>query len=161
MLKLDKKTGRSYFPLEIKPLRSFNKLKILFTVTVAILLSYSFIYPFAVHINKEKPSLVQTAEKKTVPKERQKLLKKASSVDIDPPLRSFGALNNKEDIPEQVAATFGAGTLVIPMDNIYQPGSTDGIELKAYGLVVRLLHANIPVMRAIASGKSSKSQEIK
>jgi hypothetical protein len=138
--------------------KSYNRRKLLFTVVSIVLLSYSFIYPFNTYINKEKSLSAQEVEKKVVLKEKQKVSKNTWSVNTYPPLHSFGVLNNKKDIPEQIAATFGAGTLVIPMDNTYQPGSTDGIELKAYGLVVRLLHADIPVKRAIKNGKSSKNQ---
>jgi hypothetical protein len=45
--------------------------------------------------------------------------------------------------------------LIIPMDNILQArnNSTGGFNLLAYGLVTRLLHANIPIKWAINSSK--------
>ena len=51
---------------------------------------------------------------------------------------------------------FPAGTLVIPMDNDLQGrnNSLGGYNLMSYGLVVRLLHADIPVQWAINSTKA-------
>ena len=49
--------------------------------------------------------------------------------------------------------TFSSGTLIIPMDNDKQSVSGD-FNLKAYGLVVTLLHNNIPLKWAINSSKA-------
>ena len=50
--------------------------------------------------------------------------------------------------------SFDIGALVIPMDNNYQNlGSVSDFNLKAYGLITRLLYANIPLKWAIKSGK--------
>ncbi len=49
--------------------------------------------------------------------------------------------------------TFSSGTLIIPMDNDTQSVSGD-FNLKAYGLVVTLLHNNIPLKWAINSNKA-------
>jgi len=50
---------------------------------------------------------------------------------------------------------FDPGTLIIPMDNVLQGrnNGTGGFNLMAYGLVTRLLHADIPVQWAINSSK--------
>src|SRR5947208_566547 len=50
--------------------------------------------------------------------------------------------------------TIAAGSLVIPMDNTLQALGGTPFNLKAYGLVNSLLHANVPVKWAIAAGKS-------
>ncbi|MEZ4930702.1 MAG: hypothetical protein R2788_01050 [Saprospiraceae bacterium] len=55
--------------------------------------------------------------------------------------------------PPPANESFSIGTLIIPMDNTYQNAGA-AFNLKAYGLVVRLLHAEIPVKWAIKSGKS-------
>src|SRR5437867_300100 len=46
--------------------------------------------------------------------------------------------------------TFGTGSLIIPMDTTYQ----DSGMLKAYGLVQRLLEANVPVSWVIEPTKA-------
>lgn len=50
--------------------------------------------------------------------------------------------------------TISAGSLVIPMDNTLQALTNTPFNLKAYGLVNSLLHSNIPVKWAIATGKA-------
>ncbi len=50
--------------------------------------------------------------------------------------------------------TIPAGSLVIPMDNSLQALSGTPFNMKAYGLVNALLHTNIPVKWAIATGKA-------
>jgi hypothetical protein len=49
--------------------------------------------------------------------------------------------------------TFNAGTMIIPVDR----GAKDADELLSYGLVYELLRNNVPVQRAINSGKTDKS----
>jgi hypothetical protein len=97
--------------------------------------------------------------KKVVSKERQKMSKDTWSVNIYSRLRPSEALNNKKDIVVQVTAIFGTGILITPMNHTYQPGSTDSIESKVYGLVVRFIHTDISERRrAIRFGKSLKNQ---
>lgn len=48
--------------------------------------------------------------------------------------------------------TLPSGTLIIPMDNTLQGGGT--FNLKAYGLAVRLLHANVPLKWIINPDKN-------
>lgn len=102
-------------------------------------MSYSFIYHFAKYTNRVKPFSVQEIEKDIVLKERQRILKDTWSINIYSQLCSSKVLN-KKDILEQVIVIFGVGTLIAPTNHTYQPGSTDGIESKAHGLVVRFLH---------------------
>ena len=52
--------------------------------------------------------------------------------------------------PRASADHFASGSLVIPMDTTYQDSGT----LKAFGLVYKLLRANVPVHWAIESGKA-------
>jgi uncharacterized repeat protein (TIGR01451 family) len=69
---------------------------------------------------------------------------------------SFGSLvANAQDLPGASAnlQTIPAGSLVIPMDNINQAVVTP-FNLKAYGLVDKLLQNGVPAMWAIRAGKA-------
>ncbi|MDG1399075.1 MAG: hypothetical protein P8P88_11880, partial [Polaribacter sp.] len=54
--------------------------------------------------------------------------------------------------------TFDSGTLIIPMDNSLQASGGD-FNLKVYGLIVHLLHADIPLKWSIASNKSKNGKD--
>lgn len=56
---------------------------------------------------------------------------------------------------QALVTTFGAGSLVIPMDNTLQP---DGI-VRAYGLVHALLRGGVPVHWAIAPAKAANGND--
>ncbi|MFN3998758.1 MAG: hypothetical protein ACK4HU_13130, partial [Algoriphagus sp.] len=59
------------------------------------------------------------------------------------------AQNQSENLP--------AGTLIIPMDNLHQNGTlatSSSFNVRAYGLAVRLLHADIPLVWIIDNTKS-------
>ena len=70
--------------------------------------------------------------------------KKAENFNAEFQLNSAIAISSTELIP--------AGSYVIAMDDALQGGSN--FNLKTYGLIVRLLHADIPLKWAIKSGKS-------
>ncbi|MCB0567537.1 MAG: choice-of-anchor A family protein, partial [Phaeodactylibacter sp.] len=53
----------------------------------------------------------------------------------------------------QTVETLPSGTLIIPMDNTLQ-GSGGDFNLRAYGLAVHLLHANVPLKWIIQPGKA-------
>jgi uncharacterized repeat protein (TIGR01451 family) len=61
-----------------------------------------------------------------------------------------------QDLPDPVPhlETLPAGTIIIPMDDAKQTASNGRFNLKAYGLVQRLLQNNIPVKWSIRAGKS-------
>ncbi len=61
--------------------------------------------------------------------------------------------------PPAQLQTIKAGSLIIPMDTVYQrvPGTPGYFNLKAYGLVNALLQSEIPVMWSIRAGKTRAS----
>ncbi len=61
-----------------------------------------------------------------------------------------------QDLPDPVPhlETLPSGTIIIPMDDAKQTASNGRFNLKAYGLVQRLLQNNIPIKWAIRAGKS-------
>src|SRR6476619_3857726 len=66
---------------------------------------------------------------------------------------SDGVPTNGEDVAtveQGLVRSFAAGSLVIPMDTTFQDNGT----LKAFGLVYKLLRANVPVHWAIKPGKT-------
>ena len=65
---------------------------------------------------------------------------------------NLNSVLNSEKLPISIE-NFSTGTLIIPMDNTYQ-GSGNDFNLKAYGLLVRLLHAGVPLKWAIKTGKN-------
>ncbi|MFK7948771.1 MAG: hypothetical protein AB8G11_14355 [Saprospiraceae bacterium] len=68
--------------------------------------------------------------------------------------RNNHGLELENNITEQIAVVenIPAGSLIIPMDNTYQNNGGD-FNLKAYGLIINLLHADIPVKWAIRNNK--------
>jgi len=54
--------------------------------------------------------------------------------------------------PQSLVTTFGAGSLIIPMDTTYQ----DTGMFRAYGLVYRLLQNNVPVQWVALTGKADQ-----
>ena len=61
------------------------------------------------------------------------------------------------NIFSQTIEIIPAGSYVIAMDNELQGGSN--FNLKTYGLIVRLLHAEVPLKWAIKSGKSKNGTD--
>jgi uncharacterized repeat protein (TIGR01451 family) len=69
---------------------------------------------------------------------------------------SIAYAQNDPDLPgvQPNIETIRAGSLIIPMDNTLQALNGTPFNMKAYGLVNALLHSNVPVKWAIATGKA-------
>ena len=81
----------------------------------------------------------------------------AAAVGLCTPFRGWadpdlpGAVPNLEVIP--------AGSYIIPMDTNHQAVGVSVFNMKAYGLVNALLHANVPVKWAITTGKAKDGMD--
>lgn len=75
-------------------------------------------------------------------------------INITPSISGSDKIDNRKfSAPISNSETFPSGTLFIPMDNNEQAVNEE-FNLKVYGLIVTLLHNDIPLKWAIRSGKS-------
>lgn len=75
---------------------------------------------------------------------------------------AFASLGYAQDIPGVSVSTdetIPAGSIIIPMDDHQNTGANSRFNLKAYGLLQRLLQNNIPVKWAILNGKTKDAPD--